>query len=245
MKDMTDDERYKLLGQLLASVPDLTVEQGSGALSQTTQMWLGRADALINAGGDLAEIIRFRSEHNSLPSAIGNAAKLLAPVYRAFAQAELKASPAIAGSFIPVGNAFDALTSIAKVFSGSKKDLFIIDPYLDEKVLTDFALLAPEGTALRLLTTAQALNTALPPAITAWRKQHEKRPLELRVTPTKGTLHDRLVIVDTASAWTLTQSFNAFAKRSPASIILSDPEISKVKFEAYQELWDASEAVDV
>ena len=44
-------------------------------------------------------------------------------------------------------------------------DILIVDPYLDEKVLTEFALLTPAKVAIRLLTDAGSHKASLLPAI--------------------------------------------------------------------------------
>lgn len=239
----TPDERYKLLSHLLSDVPDLESVVGEGRLSRETHMWLARAAALIEDGGDIADSVSFRSEMNSLPFLSGKPTKLMGPLYRALARAELQASPTLAGSFIHAGDAFDALASIGRVFGQAQKTLFIADPYLDEKVLTQFALLANEGVSLRMLTSGQSLKTALPAALEAWRQQYAARPLEVRVSQAKGNLHDRLVLVDGGTAWTLTQSFNSFATRSPASILRADAEIAAMKIAAYEDLWTAANPI--
>jgi hypothetical protein len=46
------------------------------------------------------------------------------------------------GAFIPAGNAFDAMAAIGSVLRTAKQGVFIVDPYMDEKALTDFAPLA-------------------------------------------------------------------------------------------------------
>jgi len=50
-------------------------------------------------------------------------------------------------------------------------------------------------------------------------------------------LHDRLIVVDGKIVWTLTQSLNAFAARSPASLVRVDPETAALKVAAYEQLW--------
>jgi hypothetical protein len=44
------------------------------------------------------------------------------------------------GAFIPAGNTFDAMTAVTKIFARAKAELLIVDPYLDEKILTEFAI---------------------------------------------------------------------------------------------------------
>jgi hypothetical protein len=67
---------------------------------------------------------------------------------------------------------------------------------MDEKALTDFAPLAPEGVTIRLLSDQREHKPSLPPATERWKGQHgQKRPLEVRLAAPR-TLHDRLIIID-------------------------------------------------
>jgi hypothetical protein len=50
------------------------------------------------------------------------------------------------GSFIAAGSTFDAFVAVGKALSEAKTNVLMVDPYADEKALTDYALLAPDGT---------------------------------------------------------------------------------------------------
>jgi hypothetical protein len=136
-----------------------------------------------------------------------------------------------------VGNAFDALTAIGKIFGAAKRDVLIVDPYMDEKALTDFALLAPEHVEIRLLSDEHTAKPSLSVAAKRWTAQYgTNRPLAAKLAPAK-TLHDRLIMVDEVTVWVLTQSLNAFATRSPASIVRVDDETANLKIAAYKAMW--------
>ena len=108
---------------------------------------------------------------------------------------------------------------------------------MDEKTLIEFVPSANEGVAMRLLSDAAGVKASLKPAAIKWQEQYgAKRPLDLRLAPSKA-LHDRLIIVDSTVAYTLTQSLNAFATRAPASVVRVDPETSGLKVAAYTEIW--------
>ena len=132
------------------------------------------------------------------------------------------------------------MAAVGKVLQEAKQTLLIVDPYMDEKVLTDFAGLAPAGVTLHLLADTQGHKPTLKPAVTRWAAQHgTARPVEARLAAPR-TLHDRLIVVDGAGAWTLTQSFNALAARSPASIVRVDAETAALKVAAYDSMWQAA-----
>ncbi len=231
---------YVQLGRLVETMPDFSM---SGPLPAPSLQWLGRAHALVLATGEIGDVIQLKNEIDRLKSEIfgpSAALQIAAIIYRALAVAELNAPAAARGAFIPAGNAFDALAAIGNVLQTAKKDVLIVDPYMDANALMDFAVLAPERVLLRLLADQQDHKATLEPAVRRWKAQHgASRPLEAKLAPAR-ILHDRLIAVDGADAWTLTQSLNAFAARSPASIIRADVEVSVRKIAAYEAIWLAA-----
>jgi hypothetical protein len=202
----------------------------------------GSAYALIVAIGDDNEIGAFRCAERELRGGLmstkeSRAREVLAILYRAWAVAQLSAPAAVQGAFIPAGNAFDAMVAVGKVLQTTTKDVLLVDPYMDEKALTDFAVQAPAAVTIRLLADHGAHKPSLKPAVKRWVAQHgATRPLEARLAPTR-TLHDRLIAVDGSGVWILTQSLNAFAARSPATIVRVDPDTAALKIVAYAAIW--------
>jgi len=229
---------YLQIGRLLETTPDLSAYPRP----EETRRWLGRVYALVAETADKNVIQALDLQISRLDSnvaAIHEDAKEKVQIilHRALAIAELKAPAAVQGAFIPAGNAFDALAALGKVLATAKQDLLIVDPYMDEKVLTEFAALADEKVRLRLLADQQSVKGTLRPAAERWSQQYGViRPLEVRLSAPRA-LHDRLIIVDRANAWILTQSFNAFASRSPASINRSEAEVASLKMPYYEDVW--------
>jgi hypothetical protein len=127
---------------------------------------------------------------------------------------------------------------VAKIFALARAELLIVDPYLDEKILTEFASLASARVTLKLLCDAAGYKETLTPALKKWVQQYgAMRPVEVKIAPAR-TLHDRLVAVDRTLVWTVGQSFNALAARAPTSFVKSDPETTTLKIRAYEEIWN-------
>jgi hypothetical protein len=235
---------YVQLGRLVETVPkDIGCGMESDPLPPATLQWIGRVGALIEAAGNPMDIASFRTSVAGLNlstmrfQAVQDVVGLL---YRALAAAELKAPVAARGAFIPAGNAFDAFSAIGKVLAMATQDALIIDPYMDEKALTDFAVLSPAGVSIRLLADQQHYKQTLAPAKQRWEAQHgTARPIAARLAAAR-TLHDRAIILDRNSAWVLTQSLNAFASRSPASIVRTDQETAELKIAAYDLIWNSA-----
>ncbi len=240
MMMITQESLYQQVGALVQSMPNLVVK---GSLPQDHLKWLGKLAALLNESGELADLVDLKTIMQ--PYTFGanreyNSVRIQAIAYRLLAIAEVKAPAASQGSFIPAGNTFDGLAAIGKLLQAATSVVLIVDPYMDEKTLTTFAVLAPEGVSIRLLADSAHVKPSLKPAATAWAAQYgSNRPVEAKLAPAK-TLHDRLIITDNQNAYTLGQSLNAFAVRAPTSILKADPETAALKVEAYATIWDGA-----
>lgn len=236
---------YLQLGQLVSETPDLA---GPGPITPETYLWLGRAAQLVKEScGEIdAEPHIFNMAADGLMSPIreSNAHQVIAIVHRALARAEAAAPTAARGRFIAVGAQFDALQAVAKVLSGATKEALLIDPYMDAKVLTDFAPTAPEGVEIKLLTDPFYTKAdAIRPTIQRWVQQFgATRPLTCRMTMPRA-LHDRLIVIDGSVAWSLTQSLKDFAGRSPASVLQMPADMAGMKVGFYQQAWDTATVI--
>jgi hypothetical protein len=243
---LNPESLYRQLGRLLEEMPGLA-NWGAGAggtLTDEAHRWLGRADALVQETGDVRDSVEFRMgaanlDRASRPQGIEQIKRVL---YRALAAAELSAPPAARGAFIPVGSSFDAFAAISKILQTAKRDVFVVDPYMDETALTEFGLAVPERLSFRLLADQKDHKPTLTPAAQKWASQYGgTRPLAVRLAAPR-TLHDRAIFIDGSGAWTLTQSLKDFAKRSPAEIVRAD-DTAALKIAAYEGVWSGASVV--
>jgi hypothetical protein len=241
---------YTQLGRLIETMPDLQhkiTKDTYMPLGPVELMWLGRAEALVAEAMGIVGESEFKAANqqfrlyrqwwaNEIP-------KIL---YRALAAVEVELPAPASGAFIPAGNSFDALKAIQRIFALAQHELLIVDPYMDEKILTEYALLATENIRLKLLTDASAMKATLLPAAKAWRSQYaEKRPITIKTVPGRTTIHDRLIVVDIKRTWTVGQSFKDLAVRAPTSFIEADPETATLKIAAYKNIWDDASEMSV
>lgn len=238
---MEVDAIFRQLVALLADMPNLRSVTEARSMPDRSLEWLGKAQALVSAMPRPNNSVELDLEISMLISSQGSstyADKIKMTLLKTLEQARLTVPPTTSSAFITAGNEFDAIAVLTKVLSGASTDVMIVDPYMDESVLSDFAVLAREGVALRLLTDPQAARPGLEPTRDRWIKQYtNQRPLSLRFAPHRS-LHDRLIIVDNSIAWILTQSLKDFAKRAPATVQLADKELSALKVEAYAAIWN-------
>ena len=232
---------YRQLGRLIEVVPDLTAQ---GPITQELNLWLARAYALVESVGNVADMVNLKTHISRLNTAARNQAaqEIHAIIYRALAVAELQSPAGASGTFIPVGNSFDAFSAISKLLQSAKKDVLILDPYMDETTLTEFATALPENINLRLMADENDHKPPLIPAAAKWSQQYNaKRPLALRLAPARS-LHDRAIFIDGTTAYTLTQSLKDIAKRSPAEIIRAD-DTATLKIAAYELIWQKAKVI--
>ena len=229
---------YRQLGELLIAVPDF---YKPGPLAQDGHQWLARAYALVKAGDDIDDASRMKTLTQGLDQFIQREPALeeiLKIMRRTAAVAEVASPNVVQGSFIHAGNVFDAMAALGKVFRSAAKDVLVVDPYMDDRAMSDFLLMVPEGVPIRLLSDQFYLKPALRPASQRWQQQYAAtRPLTVKIA-TPRTLHDRLIIIDDSTVHISTQSLNALAVRSPASVMRTDPEMAQLKIGAYQIIWN-------
>lgn len=241
---MEPDRLYHELGYLIAEMPDMNTTQWQ---TPNGQRWLGRAAALIEQGGNSADMAVFNvavQNLHSIRSYPDHVQSIIAILYRTLARAELQASPSSRGTFIPVGEAFSAFAAIADILTDAQQSVFFVDPFADANLLTDFAVLVPEGIPTQVLADASSRKPALAPAVRTWVQQYgTARPLEARLAPARS-LHDRLIIIDSRISWSLGQSFNALAARAPTSILRADQETAQLKIQAHTLSWDAATPIE-
>jgi len=244
MDKLGSDSLYRRLGRLLETMPSF---QGFPS-SPDTKQWLGRAYAMVLEIGDIDDAARFKLRANNIivsrdrSDANSAVEEIQTILYRALGVAELRAPPGAAGAFIAVGDSFDALVAISKVLQTASTDVLIVDPYMDETVLSDYGLAVPERVPLRLLADENDHKPLLKPAANRWCEQYgATRPLALRLASPR-ILHDRAIFIDSMIAWTLTQSLKDFAKRSPAEIVRAD-DVAALKIAAYENTWSQAQGV--
>jgi hypothetical protein len=163
------EQLYLQLGKLVKEMPDLA----HGPITHETNAWLGRAFALVEqAMGELqAAILMVACQHLNGPLREQNAQTVASYVYQALAKAELEAPARVQGAFIAAGHTLDAYAVVGRVLGMAKQSVLMVDPYADFKIVTEYAVLAPENVAVQILTDATSHKSTLKPAAEKWSQQ--------------------------------------------------------------------------
>jgi hypothetical protein len=235
---MTDHKdvstRCAELRALIERSPDL---QTCNLHDPQIQRWLGQAHEAVEASGDLLEAVQFRTRSDSLDSPIRNqnAAALRGMLQRLLARLESK-MPNLGAAFLAKGDVWLAFTLISDIFGQATSDLLVVDPYLSDSILREYAERLAEGIRLRLLTTKTKHTTLLTVAAEKWRSTHHNRPLDVRFSP-YASIHDRIIAVDKREVWIVTQSLKDLATNAPATVTRFDEDLTPRKLEAYEQIW--------
>jgi hypothetical protein len=124
------------------------------------------------------------------------------------------------------------------VLTTAKADVLLVDPCADAKALTDYAVLASDEVTVRLLADEADHKASLMSAAQRWTQQFgDGRTLMVRLAPA-NMLHDRLILVDNATAWILGDSFSNLAGRAHTSLVRMPAEAAADKIAACAAAWE-------
>lgn len=242
-KPANSEALYHQIGLLLADVPNLTDFDENWRLADSTIQWLSKATALVRKAAPLGTLYAAIIE-TAVQNLVATydpeskAKEIVLVLNQVLAILDLELPPSTKGAFVSAGQAFDAFSAVARILEDARRKVLIVDPYMDASVVLDFGGLVSEGVHLCLLGDEAASKPSLKPAADRWIAQYgAARPLSVRLAPQRS-LHDRLIIVDDATAWILTQSLKDFAKRAHATVQRADHELTQMKVAAFSTLWD-------
>jgi PLD-like domain len=105
---------------------------------------------------------------------------------------------AVTELFFPERSQHDAYVEIRNLLSVATSSITIIDPYLDDSILTLLSGCARNGTNVRVLTSKHPADLSL--ELQKWHAQHPTISIEIRTTK---NFHDRFVIIDGKQCWHL------------------------------------------
>lgn len=242
MEKPSPEALYHQLGRLRNDMPR-PAELGKPSSSK----WIGSVLAIVEATeSSVMELVNLRTyfDHVNRNGGSDASSNLIAQnIDTVLAKLELKLPAETQGAFIPAGGVFDGYTAVSRAAARAKKHVFFIDPYGDDQLISAFVPLAPEGLPVFVLSDEQYAKPSLKPAAERWMAQWGvKRPLEVRLAPHRS-LHDRLLVVDSDTAWVVGQSFKDLAKRAHSALVRMDPESGALKINAHIEMWKTATEV--
>jgi hypothetical protein len=170
-------------------------------------------------------------EQNGFPG-ISRASIALIEMYEA-KQAKTLPNEVVFGT----GTPFDAFKAMSQIFSSSKKDILIVDNYLNHGVLDMLLSVSSQPTA-RLLTFKPSPDFKI--ALTAFQKQYQ-RPVEVRRH--NAEIHDRAVVIDDQQFYALGASIKDMGLKLSVVNRLEDAEsINRLRSELNR-IWASAQPI--
>jgi hypothetical protein len=236
---MTREELYAHFKVLALSRPNLL---NWSKEKEACDSWWAKLLALVEFEGDATRIVRLRSivrdlNHCTIVKHQDYVRDGDSILQQCIAKLEYSVEPSAQGKFIQSGSPLQAHKAVSSILASAQTNLLVVDPYLDQKILTEYALSVDSSVTIQLLTDKDKCKPDLFVAYRKWRQEHGlSRPLQIKLAK-PYSLHDRLIVCDNAVVWLVTQSIKDLANTSPASILQVDPETSALKLKAYDDIW--------
>ena len=98
--------------------------------------------------------------------------------------------------FFPRQSQHDAYTEIRNILQKAKISITIVDPYLDQSILTLLATALTDRMSIRLLSARLPVDFSL--EVTKFNTQHQNTRIEVRATK---EFHDRFLVLDGEVCW--------------------------------------------
>ncbi len=106
------------------------------------------------------------------------------------------AGSAVRELFFPDQSPHDAYVEIRTILQKARNRIVIVDPYVDQSILTLLSTCAKPGMNVRILSSKLPSDFVL--EATRWLSQHSGSSLEVR---TAKEFHDRFIVLDDTACW--------------------------------------------
>jgi PIN like domain len=133
---------------------------------------------------------------------------------------------------------------IRNILGSARQELFIVDPFVHERMFEIMDGWVSDGVAIRILTSQRGVSPEFAESASRWiERSGAIRSLVIRMFP-GGGLHERVVGVDRTSVWVLSQSMVPSTTEKVASAIPLGKEASALTLATYDALWSEAAPID-
>jgi hypothetical protein len=138
-------------------------------------------------------------------------------------------------AFFAKGSDHDAYIHIRAILQTAKRNLFIIDPYLDGTIYQVLGTLVSAKMTVKILTSKVPSDFVL--EARKFVKQHSQFTLELRKTK---DFHDRFIILDEAKCYLMGASIKDAGSKGFAIVAIEDPGVVSFILNYAKEVWTSA-----
>ena len=135
------------------------------------------------------------------------------------------------------GAAYDFFVRLQELILSAKREIFIVDPYLNAEIFHGYLNSVQASPRIRLLLTKAETDLTVAAEKFALQK---KLKVELRKSK---AIHDRVIFLDRGECHVLGASIKDAAREKPTYIAPISPDIAKIKLKHYEDIWLAGNAI--
>lgn len=146
---------------------------------------------------------------------------------------DLYEEPHVTGKAFEIGGTFDAFKAVTEIVRSSKRSIFVVDAFVDDRTL-DLMSAKASGVALTVLTKQKSITGHLKTAAKMFAQQHG--PLEIR---TFEKIHDRFLVTDAGNVYQSGGSFKDLGKQVSTLLAITDPDIADATRTILNKHWAA------
>jgi len=142
-----------------------------------------------------------------------------------------------------IGRGPDAYIVMRRLLGTATHDALLVEPEATAKILTDYAILAPEQMTVRLLADEARYKPSLMGGVQRWQQRFgDSRKLMVRLA-SANTLYEQILLLDGERGWVSGAPFSHLARKTNTTLVRMRPEEEARKIAVYAELWEQARAV--
>jgi hypothetical protein len=141
-------------------------------------------------------------------------------------------------AFFAKGAEHDAYVHVRNILQTAKKDVFIIDPYIDSSIFQVLGTLSPSHVSVKVLTSKAPTDFSL--EAQKFVKQHPGFTVEARKTK---EFHDRFIILDQTACFLLGASIKDAGNKGFTVVPLSELSIVKSIIDYANQVWPTANSL--
>jgi len=143
------------------------------------------------------------------------------------------------GSAYKAGDVYSFFKDLKTIIKSARKEIFLIDPYLNSDAFTDYLAEVDSNISTRVLVKSK------PTELATYLEKHIAQfgsKIEMR---SSKAIHDRIIFIDGDSCWLMGGSMKDAGKNNPTYLIPLSSEITYDKISIYENIWQAANHYDL
>lgn len=143
--------------------------------------------------------------------------------------------------FFPKLSHHDAYTNIRAILQTAKLSIKVVDPYIDQSLLTFLGSVAQSNMSIQILTSAKKIPQDLSTEMNKWRAQYSNLAIEIRITE---DFHDRFIVLDNSVCWHIGCSIKDAGKKAFMLSQVEDRKNCNALINGLAETWSVSNKLE-